>query len=313
MNSLHVVLGTGPLGRAVAEALLQGNHEVRLVNRSGEMPESPSGAHVLATNLYDASAVRAVTEGAAVVYQCAQPHYHEWPEKFPPLQAAILDGLAGSDARLVIGENTYMYADADGAPLTEASIVGPHTRKGKVRAALHETALAAHQAGKVKVTFGRGSDFFGPWALDSSHGSRVFRAALAGKSANFFARLDQPHTATYIRDFGAALVVLGAHEQALGQAWHVPNDRPTVTQGEFGNLIYEQLGTAPKLSTTSKAMMRMAGLFMPGAREMVEMSYEFEKPFVIDSSKFERTFGMRPTPLPQAIQETLDWYRSHPQ
>jgi nucleoside-diphosphate-sugar epimerase len=138
------VLGTGPLGRAVAEALLLGNYEVRLVNRSGEMPESPSGAQVVAINLYDASAVRAVTEGAAVVYQCAQPRYHEWPEKFPPLQAAILDGLAGSDALLVIGENTYMYADADRAPLTEASIVRPHTRKGTVRAATHESALAAH-------------------------------------------------------------------------------------------------------------------------------------------------------------------------
>jgi nucleoside-diphosphate-sugar epimerase len=149
--------------------------------------------------------------------------------------------------------------------------------------------------------------------LDSSHGGRVFSAALAGKSANFIARLDQPHTATYIRDFGTALVVLGEHEQALGQAWHVPNDRPTVTQGELGNLIYEQLGTAPKLSTTSMGMMRMAGLSLPGAREMVEMSYEFEKPFVVDSSKFERTFGMRPTPLPQAIQETFECYRSRPQ
>jgi len=33
-----------------------------------------------------------LTRGAAVVFQCAQPPYHQWPEKFPALQAAILDG-----------------------------------------------------------------------------------------------------------------------------------------------------------------------------------------------------------------------------
>jgi nucleoside-diphosphate-sugar epimerase len=59
-------------------------------------------------------------------------------------------------------------------------------------------------------------------------------------------------------------------------------------------------------------MMRMAGLFAPGARETVEMLYEFEKPFVVDSSKFQRTFGMQPTSMREIIRQTLAWFRANP-
>jgi len=62
-----------------------------------------------------------------------------------------------------------------------------------------------------------------------------------------------------------------------------------------------------------KTMMRIGGLFIPGARETVEMMYEFEKPFVVDSSQFERTFGMKATPIAEAVRATVDWYRAHPQ
>jgi hypothetical protein len=40
--------------------------------------------------------------------------------------------------------------------------------------------------------------------------------------------------------------------------------------------------------------------------------YEFEKPFVVDSSKFERTFGVVATPIAGAIKATVAWYRAHP-
>jgi nucleoside-diphosphate-sugar epimerase len=257
--------------------------------------------------------VRKLTQGAAAVYQCAQPHYWEWPQKFPPLQAAVIEGLAGSGTKLVIGENCHLYGDTDGKPLTEDLPYNAHTRKGQVRAAMSEGALAAHRAGVVRVAIGRGSDFFGPWAVNSAHGDRVFYPALAGKAASFGGKLDLPHTATYIGDFGRALVVLGERDEALGQAWHVPSDRPQITQRQFAELVYRETGQPLKASGVSKPMMAMAGLFIPGARETVEMMYEFEKPFVVDSSKFERTFGVVATPIADAIKATVAWYRAHPQ
>ena len=212
----------------------------------------------------------------------------------------------------MIGENTYMYGDTDGRPLTEDLPYAAHTRKGQVRAAMSQAALAAHQAGKVRVTLGRGSDFFGPWALDSGFGDRVFYPALAGKAASFGGKLDLPHTATYIGDFGKALVILGEREEALGQAWHVPSDRPQITQRQFAELLYRETGHPVKASGVARWMMALAGLFIPGARETVEMMYEFEKPFVVDSSQFERAFGVQATPIEEAIKATVAWYRAHP-
>jgi nucleoside-diphosphate-sugar epimerase len=312
MSELHVVLGTGPLGRSVMEELVRRGKTVRMVSRSSKLAEAPQSVELVAADLYDAATVHQLTQGAAVAYQCAQPHYWEWPEKFPPLQAAIIEGLTGSNTRLVIGENTYMYGQVHG-PLHESLPYDAHTRKGRVRAAMSEAALAAHQAGKVRVALGRGSDFFGPWALDSSHGDRVFYPALAGKSASFAGQLDVPHTATFIGDFGKALVILGERDEALGQAWHVPNDQPQITQREFAHLIYEHVGRPPNVSNVGKLMMAIAGLFIPGARETVEMMYEFEKPFVVDSAEFEKTFGMKATPIREAIKATVAWYRAHPE
>jgi nucleoside-diphosphate-sugar epimerase len=312
MSNLHVVFGAGPLGRSVVNELVRRGKAVRVVSRSGEMAEAPQGVELAAGDLYDAAAVRKLTQGAAVAYQCAQPHYWEWPQKFPPLQAAIIEGLAGAGTKLVIGEDTYMYGDTDGRPLIEDLPYAATTRKGKVRAAMSEAALAAHRAGKVRVALGRGSDFFGPWALGSGFGDRVFYPALAGKAASFGGKLDLPHTATYIGDFGRALVILGERDEALGQAWHVPNDRPQLTQRQFAELVFAETGHPVKASGMGKLMLALGGLFIPAARESVEMLYEFEKAFVVDSSKFERAFGVKATPIAEAVKATVAWYRAHP-
>src|SRR5574338_45590 len=111
MSANHVVFGSGAIGRAIAEELIERGESVRMVNRSGTMEEAPAGVELLASDLYDPARVREVARGAKVVYQAAQPHYYEWPEKFPPLQKSILDGLSGSGAKLVIVENVYMYGE----------------------------------------------------------------------------------------------------------------------------------------------------------------------------------------------------------
>ena len=312
MSDLHVVLGTGAIGRATMEELVRRGKTVRMVNRSGRMDKVPDGVEVVASNLYDQTNIREVTRGARVVYQCAQPRYFEWPQKFPPLQRAIIDGLAGSDAKLVIVENLYMYGATNGTPMTEDTPHRAHTRKGQTRSEMSKVALAAYAAGKLRVTAARGSDFFGPWGLHSTMGARVFYPLLAGKGAQATGRLDIPHTHTYTKDFGKALVILGEHDEADGQAWHVPNDMPTITQGELIHMAAEEAGVEPKMSGMGKFMMRVGGLFVPEAKETVEMMYEFEQPFIVDSSKFEKTFGMKATPMREAIRETVNWYKNHP-
>ncbi|MBK9925844.1 MAG: NAD(P)H-binding protein [Anaerolineales bacterium] len=313
MSATHVILGTGAIGRAIAEELIKRGESVRMVNRSGKMEEIPAGVEVKASDLYDQAQVKEVTRGAKVVYQAAQPNYHEWVEKFPSFQKSIIDGLTGSDAKLVMVENLYMYGDTNGTPLTEDMPHNAHTRKGKVRSEISKAAFQAHRAGKVRVTAGRGSDFFGAWGLPTAAmGERTFYPLLNGKAVGLVGDIDAPHTHTYIPDFGKALVTLGERDEAYGQAWHVPNDNPRVTQREMVKMIAEAAGVEPKISAMGKGMMWFGGLFIPEAKEMVEMMYEFEKPFIVDSSKFEKAFGIKATPMREAIKTTVAWYKSHP-
>jgi nucleoside-diphosphate-sugar epimerase len=313
MSNLHVVLGTGAIGRAVAEQLIKRGDSVRMVNRSGKMDEAPAGAEVIAADLYDPAGVKEVTRDAQVVYQSTQPNYFEWPQKFPPLQKSIIDGLTGSNPKLVLVENLYMYGETDGKPMTEDMPYNAHTKKGKVRAELSRSAFAAHREGKVRITAARGSDFFGPWGLPSSMGERAIYPLLHGKAAQMVGRLDLPHTVTYIPDFAKALITLGQRDEADGQAWHVPNDIPQITQGEMVRMLAEEAGVQPKMSGMGKAMMWIGGLFIPEAKESVEMMYEFEQPFIVDSSKFEKTFGIKATSMREAIQQTVAWFKTHPE
>jgi nucleoside-diphosphate-sugar epimerase len=313
MSASHVVLGTGAIGRAVAEELVRRGETVRMVNRSGKMDEVPAEVEVVASDLYDQAKVREVTRGAKVVYQASQPHYYEWPEKFPPLQKSIIDGLTGSDVKLIFVENLYMYGDTNGKSMTEDMPYNAHTRKGRVRGEISKVAFDAHREGRVRATSARGGNFFGPWGTDSSMGARAFYPLLRGKPAQLIGRTDIPHTHTYVKDFGIALVILGERDEADGQAWHVPNDRPMMSQSELVRMFAEEAGVEPRMSSMGKTMMAIGGLFIPEAKETVEMMYEFDRSFIVDSSRFEKTFGMKATPMKEAIKETVAWYRSHPE
>lgn len=308
---VHVVLGTGAVGRATMHELRGRGEPVRMVNRSGHMAELPDGVEIVAADLYDAKNVRAVTTDACAVYQTAQPEYHQWVERFPPLQRAIIEGMTGSNAKLVLVENMYMYGISPN-PLTEATPHMAHTRKGRVRSEISQAAFAAHQAGHVRVTSVRGSDYFGPWGLTSNvMGERTFIPMLKGKAANLIGNLDVPHTHTYIPDFARAMVIVAGSDDADGHAWHVPNDRPDITQREMVTMIAREMGVEPRFQTMGRTMMRMAGLFIPAAHETVEMMYEFEQPFVVDSRRFETAFDMQATPMPEAIAHTVAWYKTH--
>src|SRR3970040_888466 len=306
---LHVIWGTGPLGMAVMRALTAKRETVRMVNRSGKANVLPN-VPVVAADAYNLDSAREAFQGATVVYQCAKPPHHEWPQKFPPLQANILEATARAAAKLIVGENLYMYGAVPNRPLTEDLPIAATTRKGRTRAQMTEAALAAHRNGKVQVAIGRGSDFFGPGVVESAMGERAFLPALQGKAAPLAGAIDLPHTYTFINDFGEALATLGERDEALGQVWHVPNAE-TLTTRQFVTMAFEETGKPPKMSGMGKLMMRIGGIFIVSARETVEMMYEFEKPFMVDSSKFERTFGERATPHREAIRQTIEWYQAH--
>ena len=100
----HVVLGAGPVARAIAAALLQRDIDVDVVSRrAAEIP----GTRGVAADILDTDRLTSIVTGAAAVYQAAQPAYHRWPEEFPALQDSVIRAVRGTDAVLVAVENLY--------------------------------------------------------------------------------------------------------------------------------------------------------------------------------------------------------------
>src|SRR5215216_7759728 len=288
-DDLHVVYGTGAVGMAVMDTLVQNGRRVRMVNRSGHA-SVPDDVEVVGGDAADEAFTREASEGASVVYFALNPPYNKWPELFPGLQAGVLEGAAAAGAKLIAMENLYMYGPTDGRPLTEDLPYAASTRKGVVRARMSEELMEAHKSGRVQVAIGRASDFFGPGALASAAGEQVFGRAVEDKSAQVAGDPGQPHTYTYVPDIGKGLVILGEREEALGRAWHLPSSE-TLTTREFVEMIFEEVGKPARIQAAPKILLRAMGIFNPALRETIEMLYEFEEPFVVDHSKFEEAFG----------------------
>jgi dTDP-D-glucose 4,6-dehydratase len=279
---------------------------VRMINRSGRTKDLPAGVELIASDAFDRQRNVELTRGATTIYQAAQPKYHEWQVKFPPLQQAILDAAIANHSKFVAVENLYIYGDTHGAPMTEETPNRAHTKKGMVRRAMSEALFEQVHQGTVRAAVVRGSDYIGP--DDPVYAELFFRPALEGKRVKMLGRLDVPHTWTYAPDFGRALAIVGTRDEAMGQIWHVPSDAP-ITQQALLDLMSAQVNHPVRGMAASKLMVAALGLFVPTLREMVEMYYEFNQPFVMQSDKFTRTFGVQATALPEAVRATMEWVR----
>ncbi len=308
VSSDHVVLGAaGGTGSAVVGELATRGLPVRAVTRGGTA-DVPDGVEQLAADVGTADGARRACEGAAVVYHCAQPGYTQWPELFPPLTRAILDGAAAAGAKLVFADNMYVYGPPDG-PMTEDMAQRAQGKKGRVRIEMANALLGAHADGRLRVTIGRSADYYGPRGTTSTAGENIMKPLLHDKRVRWLGSLDQPHTLNYLEDMGRALVTLGERDEADGQVWHLPAAEP-LTGRQFLELLFEEAGRPPKIGVASRPMIRIGGLFNPLVRELNETLYQFERPFVSDASKFQAVFGrFEPTPHRAAVSRTVDWFR----
>ncbi len=305
-NNLHVIFGAGPLGMAVLEELVQAGRRVRLVSRSGKA-EVPAGVEVFAADASDPLQAAKACEGAAVVYHCANVDYAKWVELFPPLTRGILAGAKSAGARLVFGDNLYAYGP-DAEVMAEDTPRKPLPGKPAMRAEMERLLLDAHARGELEVAIAKGSDFYGPRVLQSHAGERVFPALLEGNAASVIGNLDVPHTFTYIRDFARVLVLLGETPETAGEVWHVPAAENLTTK-EFIRRAAAAAGTEAKVSAMPGWMLRLLSPFVPILKELKEVLYQFEQPFIVDGSKAVERLGFTPTPVDFALEDTLAWYQ----
>jgi nucleoside-diphosphate-sugar epimerase len=308
-NRLHVVFGSGQVGRVLAVMLAGRGLTVRVVSRHRPAAMA-EGIDWRAADATDPDAASDAAKGAAVIYQCLNAPYHQWPERFPPLQRSVVAAAERTGALLVSLENLYGYGPTGGRAMTEDLPLGAKTVKGRTRAAMTEELLAAAESGRVRIAIGRASDFFGAGVTQGSTlGERVFGNALAGRRADFIGNADLPHTYSYVPDIAAGLVTLGTDARAAGQVWHLPGP-PTVTTRALLDLVAVEVGHPVGVRSVPKLALRVLGLVNPMMRGLAETSYQFDEPFVLDTTRYQTTFGPAGTPLAAAVAATVAWYRT---
>lgn len=310
-NEYHAIFGTGPLGLTIMDQLIKEDKKVLLVNRSG-IADVPQSQYVKvikgdATNL-DSVINICNSHKISVIYHCLGIPYQSWPGLFPIMMDNIIEAAAQHHLKIVYADNLYAYGPHD-EPLHENTSYNIVGKKTQVRAEVATKLMNAHTAGKVKATIGRGTDFYGPRVKKSVLGEQVIKNLMEGKPADLLGNPDTKHSYIFIRDFAKGLIMLGEHEDALGEIWHIPAYEPTTTR-EIVQKIAHELGTTPKYRIAGKFIVDIAGIFNSDMREFRELMYQHLHDFIVDSNKFQQKFSFCVTPQDEAIRQTVDWYKT---
>lgn len=293
----RIVIGAGATGTAAARRFAENGDRVRVVTRSGSGPEMP-GVERIALDATRTDELAAAIEGASTVVNASMTEYHTWPETMPPLFASILAATERVGADYVMLGNHYAYGETDG-PVSERTPLEPHTRKGKVRAELWLQALAAHEAGRVRVTEIRAGEFLGPGAF-STFNFLVVPRVLRGELALTDGNPDTAGTFTYIEDAAAALVAAAGSDNAWGRAWNAPAITATIRQ--VADRLAELKGAPrPRLEALTERDLTLLGLSAPIWLEFIEMAYMTDRPFTADDTDIREAFGLKASSLDEAL------------
>jgi nucleoside-diphosphate-sugar epimerase len=304
------VIGYGSVGRATALMLASRDDTVRIVQR--RKPKSlPDRCTFQAADSLDREATVRACDNLDTVICCLGFPYDSalWNRVWPKAMGHLIDGCSASGARLVFADNLYMYGPQS-RPLTEEMSLTNYGRKPALRAEITKLWKSAHDSGRVRAVAVRASDFYGPDAAMSVLSVFGVARLLAGKPALIPYSPQHPHDFTYVPDFARALVSLvNAPDDAYGQAWHVPN-APTRTMRELITLAASLIGVPTRMSVLPPALVPIIGLFSKEVRETAEMRFQWDRPYLVDTSKFAAQFWNDATPFETGLGDTISFYRT---
>jgi hypothetical protein len=134
---------------------------------------------------------------------------------------------------------------------------------------------------------------------------------LAAKTAYSPYPLDAIHTYHYIPDVAAGLATLGCADTSdYGRPWMLPC-APAGTLRELVLRLASKLGQDLKVGQLPRWMLKTIAAFMPLMRELDEMLYQWDEPFVVDDRRFRERFHLIPADVGQAARDTVEWAKQH--
>jgi len=195
----HVIFGTGPVGQAVCARISATRQDGEMVNAVAATRRRPSSVPVIAGDVFDTVLAKNLAQGATHVYQCTNPAYHEWVEKFPTLQANTLEAAADAGAKYIVMDNVYMYGDTNGQPICE-DLPTTRTTKKAACARAWPRSIGCAPGGQGARRDRAASDFYGPAVLLRRRASGCLVLRSKAKRPAWWAASDARHSSQYIDD-----------------------------------------------------------------------------------------------------------------
>ncbi|MFL5744027.1 MAG: NAD-dependent epimerase/dehydratase family protein [Niastella sp.] len=305
--NIHTIFGAGgAVADQLLPVLLNKQEKVRVVSRTAKTVPGVESVAADATN-YEQT-LQAI-KGSSVVYLLIGLPYdlRIWRAQWPVIMTNVINACKETGARLLFFDNVYMYGKVNGW-MTEETPFNPCSKKGKVRAAIAKQLLQETKAGNLQALIARCADFYGPIGFKTSVPNLlVVQNLLKGKKAQWLASADQPHSITYVPDAAKALYLLANRPEAFGQTWHLPTASEPITGRQFVQQTAAAMHKPDGISVISNWMLSLAGLFDRTLKELKEMNYQNESPYLFNSDKFNKAFGFTPTSYSDGIKETVNW------
>jgi len=305
---MQTILGaSGTIGVELAKALKTYTNEIRIVSRNPK--KTNDSDELFPADLTDTDQVDKAIEGSEIVYVTIGFEYKlkVWQANWPSFMKAVIESCKKHQAKLVFFDNVYMYDRSEIPNMTENARVNPSSKKGKIRKEIAQMILSEMEEGKLTALIARSADFYGPNCKNSIT-QIIIENLKKGKNAMLIASADKIHNFTYTPDAGKATALLGNTPDAYNQVWHLPTTHDKLTGKQWVEAFAKAIGVKPKLQVLPVWMMGVLGIFIPVLGELKEMAYQSDRDYFFDSSKFEKRFGLKPTPIETAIRETVNSY-----
>ncbi len=309
---MQTILGAGgSIGIELALALPKYTNKIRLVGRRPRQVNAFD--ETFRADLLDPVQVMRAMKGTEVAYLTAGLKYdsEEWEAFWPLLMRNVITACKEHSTRLVFFDNMYMYDPSVMGHMTEESPVAPVSRKGKVRQQVADMVMEAHAKGEVKALIARSADFYGPGIRNSVLGMSVVDRLARGKKAQWFCSARHKHSFTYTPDAGRATAILGNESTAFGKVWHLPTAPDPLTGEEWVQAFAEEMGARAGVTVAGQTMIRLLGMFIPVLKEFRELTYQWDRDYIFDSTQFERRFSFRPTPYAEGIRAVAAAAQKH--
>ena len=306
MSAIHVVVGSGTVGTQLAKRLGESGESVLLLARTISPAELKNVKRIQADAASFSSLISAAPK-SGYIYNCVNPPYNKWTEEWPPINNSLIELAKKTGAVLVTCSNLYGYGPHNGV-LTEDLPLNATWKNGRVRADMWLKLKEMNDAGEIRATEVRGSDYIA--ASDQSRmGDRVVPRLKEGKAVQLLGELDKLHTWTDPEDVAHLMMVVAKEEIAWGKPWHVPSNGPMTQRHVIRDIALELGVKDPKVSSVPSLLEKLLGTFNPVIRELRNTAYQFNQPFIMSDEKARKALGLQPKPWETVIRDLVNQYK----